>query len=174
MYMLFCCKLIGFGDHVTIHWCLTPTRLSAIGPACRSTPHCRSNHQQAMFVLLWFFLNSVFRHRPTAAVDFSRPVQLILIAKLPLAFVESIIRVINLPDGATLSDRFDEFNLTNFVSTDVFRIKRRCLKCAKNHRNWLRCLEDVSRKYGPSKAEAPLCLHYPVCINKFAWCICYW
>ena len=61
-------------------------------------------------------------------------------AKLPLAFVESEIQVINFRHirGATLYDEFDKYRINSCVQNKM------ALKCAKNHGNCLRHFENVS------------------------------
>jgi len=64
----------GIQDDVTIHWCLTPARLSA-------TPHCMSDLQQAQS-LLW--TASVFS-------SYDTPLQLILFSNLARLVLLSIL-----------------------------------------------------------------------------------
>jgi len=129
-----------------IHWRLMPTRFSDICLTANqiTNKHCLLCCGLVFKQIVDSLCLSIFRY--TAAINFSwqfvqtvSTKHLILIAKLLLAFVESIIRVINFCQEMP----FRVINLMNFESTDVFRIKM-ALKCAQNHGNLLmRRFEDV-------------------------------
>jgi len=48
-----------------------------------------------------------------------------------------------------LYDKFDEFGINTCVQNKTM------LKCVKNHGNWFRRFEDVSRRYEPSSVVVP-------------------
>jgi len=52
-----------------------------------------------------------------------------------------------LPGGATLCGEFEENGINGCV-------QNKTMKCAKNHQNWFRHFEDISRRCEPSNVVA--------------------
>jgi len=81
--------------------------------------------------------------------DLSRLVLLHILTELPSAFVKAKSELLTFARWCHF-DKFKKIWINRCIQNKM------ALKCATNHRNWLKYFEDVSRKCWPSNLMAPL------------------